>query len=173
MAQPIVGIVMGSDSDLPIMKGAADILDKFEVPYEVIISSAHRVPDQTADYARTAQQRGLKVIIAGAGLAAHLPGVLAAFTTLPVIGVPIRGGALEGVDALHAIVQMPPGVPVATVAINGAKNAGILAAQILAVADSQMQQKLVDYKAEMAQQVQKRAAKLKELGIEGYLSEQK
>lgn len=173
MAQPIVGIVMGSDSDLPIMKSAADILDNFGIPYEVIISSAHRVPDQTADYARTAQQRGLKVIIAGAGLAAHLPGVLAAFTTLPVIGVPIKGGALGGVDALHAIVQMPPGVPVATVAINGAKNAGILAAQILSIADPQIQQKLVDYKAEMAQQVQQKAAKLKELGIEGYLSEQK
>lgn len=171
MKNPLVGIVMGSDSDLPIMKGAADILDKFGIPYEVIIASAHRVPDQVAEYARTAQQRGLRVIIAGAGLAAHLPGVLAAFTTLPVIGVPIKGGALAGVDALYAIVQMPTGVPVATVAINGAKNAGILAAQMLAIADPQLQQKLVAYKEEMAQQVQQKDSKLKELGIEGYLAQ--
>ena len=173
MAQPLVGIVMGSDSDLSIMQGAANILDKFGIPYEVIISSAHRVPDQTAEYARTAQQRGLKAIIAGAGLAAHLPGVLAAFTTLPVIGVPIKGGALAGVDALYAIVQMPPGIPVATVAINGAKNAGILAAQMLAIANPEIQQRLVAYKEEMAQQVQERDAELKKLGIEGYLSEHK
>jgi len=155
------------------MQGAANILDKFGIPYEVIISSAHRVPDQTAEYARTAQQRGLKAIIAGAGLAAHLPGVLAAFTTLPVIGVPIKGGALAGVDALYAMVQMPPGIPVATVAINGAKNAGILAAQMLAIANPEIQQRLVAYKEEMAQQVQERDAELKKLGIEGYLSEHK
>lgn len=171
MAQPLVGIVMGSDSDLPVMKGTADILDKFRIPYEVIISSAHRLPEETAEYARTAHQRGLKVIIAGAGLAAHLPGVLAAFTPLPVIGVPIKGGALNGIDALHAIVQMPPGVPVATVAINGAKNAGILAVQIISAANLELQQKLLNYKEEIGQEVQYKAAKLKELGIEGYLKE--
>lgn len=172
MTKPQVGIVMGSDSDLKIMQGAADILDKFGIPYEVIIASAHRVPDKAATYARTAQERGLKAIIAGAGLAAHLPGVLAAFTTLPVIGVPIKGGALAGIDALYAIVQMPSGIPVATVAINGAKNAGILAAQMLAIADATLGQKLVAYKEEIAQQVQEKDAKLQELGIAGYLSTQ-
>ncbi|WP_031515469.1 5-(carboxyamino)imidazole ribonucleotide mutase [Desulfofalx alkaliphila] len=170
MTQPLVGIVMGSDSDLPIMKGAASILDKFGIPYEVLISSAHRVPEQTAEYARNAHSRGLKVIIAGAGLAAHLPGVIAAFTPLPVIGVPIRSGALEGVDALYAIVQMPPGIPVATVAINGAKNAGILAAQIIGAGDESVLKKVLDYKEEMAKEVQNKAAKLNELGIEAYLA---
>jgi 5-(carboxyamino)imidazole ribonucleotide mutase len=170
MVKPLVGIVMGSDSDLPIMKGAADILTKFGIPYEVIISSAHRVPEQTAEYARIAHGRGLQAIIAGAGLAAHLPGVIAALTPLPVIGVPIKSGALEGVDALYAIVQMPPGIPVATVAINGAKNAGILAAQIVATADEAVRQKIIDYKAEMAREVQKKADMLTELGIEGYLA---
>ncbi|MEG6617296.1 5-(carboxyamino)imidazole ribonucleotide mutase [Peptococcaceae bacterium 1198_IL3148] len=170
MVEPLVGIVMGSDSDLPIMKGAADILTKFGIPYEVIISSAHRVPEQTATYARTAHQRGLQAIIAGAGMAAHLPGVIAAFTPLPVIGVPIKSGALEGVDALYAIVQMPSGIPVATVAINGAKNAGILAAQIVATADPAVQQRIIQYKEEMAGEVQRKADKLTELGIDGYLA---
>ncbi|MBM7854249.1 5-(carboxyamino)imidazole ribonucleotide mutase [Desulfohalotomaculum tongense] len=173
MAQPLVGIVMGSDSDLTVMKGAADILDRFGIPYEVIISSAHRVPEKTAGYARTAKERGLKVIIAGAGMAAHLPGVIAALTPLPVIGVPIKSGALEGVDALYAIVQMPPGIPVATVGINGAKNAGILAVQIIGVSDQEIQQKILDYKEEMARDVEKKADKLNELGIEGYLNKKK
>ncbi|MBO8137164.1 MAG: 5-(carboxyamino)imidazole ribonucleotide mutase [Desulfotomaculum sp.] len=161
---------MGSDSDLTVMKGAADILDKLGIPYEVVISSAHRLPEKTAEYARTAKDRGIQVIIAGAGMAAHLPGVIASLTTLPVIGVPIKSGALEGVDALYAIVQMPPGIPVATVGINGAKNAGILAAQIIGLSNDEIQQKLAEYKKEMAQSVEKKAEKLKKLGIEGYLN---
>ncbi|MTI80158.1 MAG: 5-(carboxyamino)imidazole ribonucleotide mutase [Firmicutes bacterium] len=171
MNKPLVGIVMGSDSDLSVMKGAADMLDKFELPYEVIISSAHRVPERTAEYARSAKERGLKAIIAGAGMAAHLPGVIAALTSIPVIGVPIKSGALEGVDALYAIVQMPPGIPVATVGINGAKNAAILAAQIIGTSDEAVQQRLMQYKEEMAQSVEKKADKLNELGIEGYLNQ--
>ncbi|MCL4440050.1 MAG: 5-(carboxyamino)imidazole ribonucleotide mutase, partial [Firmicutes bacterium] len=133
MAKPLVGIVMGSDSDLPVMKGAVDILKQLGIESEVVISSAHRVPEKTAQYAKSVEERGLKVIIAGAGMAAHLPGVIAASTILPVIGVPIQSGALAGTDALYAIVQMPPGIPVATMAVNGAKNAGIFAAQVLSV----------------------------------------
>ncbi len=171
MTKPLVGIVIGSDSDLPVMRGAADMLDKFGIPYEVIISSAHRLPEQTAEYARSASERGLKVIIAAAGLAAHLPGVIAALTPLPVIGVPIKSGALNGVDALYAMVQMPSGVPVATVAINGAKNAAILAAQIIGASDEGVRKKILEYKKEMAQEVNKKAAKLKELGIDGYLAD--
>ncbi len=170
MTKPLVGIVMGSDSDLPIMRGAAKMLDKLGIAYEVIISSAHRVPEETADYARNAHRRGLKVLIAGAGLAAHLPGVIAALTPLPVIGVPIKSGALNGVDALYAIVQMPPGIPVATVAVDGAKNAGILAAQIISTSDETVQKKILEYKEEMAREVKKKAAKLNELGIDGYLA---
>ena len=144
-----VGIIMGSDSDLPIMEDAAKLLKEFEVGYEVKVLSAHRTPNQHAEYSRSAIERGLKVIIAAAGGAAHLPGVTAAQTTLPVIGVPIKGKSLEGMDALLSIVQMPPGIPVATVAINGAKNAAILALSILSLSSPEIQQKLIDFKRKM------------------------
>lgn len=166
----LVGIVLGSDSDLPLMKDAFKMLEKLAIPYEVTISSAHRVPEKTAEYAKTAETRGIKVLIAAAGLAAHLPGVIAAHTVLPVIGVPVKSGALDGVDALYSIVQMPPGIPVATVGINGAKNAAILAAQMLAVCDSGTLEKLRQLKDEMAKQVETKDAKLKKLGVEGYLA---
>ncbi|BAF60729.1 hypothetical protein PTH_2548 [Pelotomaculum thermopropionicum SI] len=168
--QPLVGIVMGSDSDLPVMREAVRVLDELEIPSEVVISSAHRAPDKTAGYARSAAGRGLKVIIAGAGGAAHLPGVIAACTTLPVIGVPIGSGALNGVDALYAIVQMPPGVPVAAVAINGARNAGILAAQIIGAADPAVRARIAAMKDRLAGQVEEKDALLAELGVEGYLA---
>lgn len=157
-----VGIIMGSDSDFPLMKKAVDVLEEFGIGYEVKVSSAHRTPDDTLEYSKTAVERGLKVIIAGAGAAAHLPGVIAAETTLPVIGVPINATALNGVDALYAIVQMPSGVPVASVGIDGAKNAGLLAVQILATADDALRQKLVDYKEEMKQAVLRKNAKIQE-----------
>ena len=144
-----VGIIMGSDSDLPIMEDAVKVLKEFGIGYEVKVLSAHRTPNQHAEYSRTAIERGLKVIIAAAGGAAHLPGVTAAQTTLPVIGVPIKGKSLEGMDALLSIVQMPPGIPVATVAINGAKNAAILAASIIALVNSDIQKKLIEYKRRM------------------------
>ncbi|MBE3573402.1 MAG: 5-(carboxyamino)imidazole ribonucleotide mutase [Moorella humiferrea] len=168
-----VGIVMGSDSDLPVMAQAASFLERFQIPYEVRILSAHRSPDAALEYARNAAGRGLKVLIAGAGGAAHLAGVLAAVTTLPVIGVPIKTAALGGVDSLYAMVQMPKGIPVATVAIDGAANAAILAAQILAVHDQQLKARLAAYKEELAREVAARDAKLAQLGIEGYLREGK
>jgi len=146
MSQPLVGIIMGSDSDLPVMREAAEMLKQFGVPYEMTIVSAHRTPGRLYEYAQTAEARGLKVIIAGAGGAAHLPGMAAAITPLPVIGVPVKTSALGGQDSLLSIVQMPGGVPVATVAINGAKNAGILAAQILGTADDALLQRISDYK---------------------------
>lgn len=170
MVKPMVGIVMGSDSDLPVLQDAAKLLDQFGIPYEVIIASAHRVPEKTAEYARTAEERGLKVIIAAAGLAAHLPGVIAAQTPLPVIGVPICSGALAGVDALYAIVQMPPGIPVATVAINGAKNAAVLAAQIIGCQQPEILERIKLYKADLAKSVEVKADRLAKLGIEGYLA---
>ena len=144
-----VGIIMGSDSDLPIMEDAVKLLKEFEVGYEVKVLSAHRTPNQHAEYSRSAIERGLKVIIAAAGGAAHLPGVTAAQTILPVIGVPIKGKSLEGMDALLSIVQMPPGIPVATVAINGAKNAAILALSILSLSSTEIQKKLIDFKKKM------------------------
>lgn len=144
-----VGIIMGSDSDLPIMEDAVKLLKEFEIGYEVKILSAHRTPNQHSEYSRSAVERGLKVIIAAAGGAAHLPGVTAAQTILPVIGVPIKGKALEGMDALLSIVQMPPGIPVATVAINGAKNAAILALSIISISNSDIQKKLVHFKEKM------------------------
>lgn len=169
MPKTLVGIVMGSDSDLPVMKDAAAVLDELVVASEIVISSAHRVPDKTADYARTAVERGLAVIIAGAGGAAHLPGVIAAHTSLPVIGVPIKSGALNGVDALYAIVQMPAGVPVATVGINGAKNAGILAAQIIGATNPEVRLRVTAFKEKLARQVKEKDALLAELGIDEYL----
>lgn len=146
MADIVVGIIMGSSSDEPTMQKGCAILDELQIPYDMIVCSAHRNPERTAEYASTAKARGLKVIIAGAGLAAALPGVIAAHTTLPVIGVPCASGALNGVDALYAIVQMPPGVPVATVGIDNARNAAVLAAQILALSDEEIQERLQAYK---------------------------
>ena len=149
---PLVGIIMGSDSDLPTMQAALDICREFGVPHEVRIVSAHRTPADMADYATSAHTRGLRVIIAGAGGAAHLPGMVAAYTPLPVIGVPVPTTTLNGLDSLLSIVQMPGGVPVATVAIGQAKNAGLLAVQILATADSALLQKLLDYKKSLAEE---------------------
>lgn len=147
---PLVGVIMGSDSDLPVMQGAVDILREFDVPHEARIVSAHRTPDDMAAYGKTAHERGLRVIIAGAGGAAHLPGMIAAYTPLPVIGVPVQTKSLNGLDSLLSIVQMPGGVPVATVAVGGAKNAGLLAVQILATFDTSLLQKMIAYKARMA-----------------------
>lgn len=147
---PQVGILMGSDSDYDVMRSAAEALDQFGIEHEMRVMSAHRTPDDVADYSRTAHERGLKVIIAGAGGAAHLPGVIAALTPLPVIGVPVPTGHLQGLDALLAIVQMPAGVPVATVAIGQARNAGLLAAQIIATGDAALFAKMQAYKDELA-----------------------
>lgn len=160
--QPVVLIVMGSDSDLPTMQEAADILKKFGVPFEMRISSAHRCPQRTAELAAGASARGIRLIIAGAGMAAHLAGVVAAETTLPVIGVPMPGGALNGVDALYSTVQMPGGIPVATMAIGkaGAKNAGIFAVQVLALNDVSMAESLRAYRAEMTEEVKRKDAAL-------------
>ena len=165
-----VGIIMGSDSDLPVMSEAAKVLDSFGIEYELTIVSAHRTPDKMYEYASTAQERGLKVIIAGAGGAAHLPGMTAAITTLPVIGVPVKTRALSGVDSLYSIVQMPGGIPVATVAINGGANAGILAAKILAASDEELLNKLKAYTAEQKEAVKAKAAKLDSIGYEAYLA---
>lgn len=150
--KPEVGLVMGSDSDWPTMKEAAEILDEFEVPYEKKVVSAHRTPDMMANYGKSARDRGLKMIIAGAGGAAHLPGMLAAYTTLPVIGVPVKTSALGGVDSLYSIVQMPNGVPVATVAIGKAKNAGLLAIRILSITNDTLAGSLESYHQKMAEE---------------------
>ncbi|MSU56787.1 MAG: 5-(carboxyamino)imidazole ribonucleotide mutase [Pedosphaera sp.] len=150
--KPLVGILMGSDSDWPVMKAAADALKDFGIATEAKVISAHRTPRDLDQYATHARERGLRVLICGAGGSAHLPGVTAAFTTLPVIGVPIQGKALDGMDSLLSIVQMPPGVPVATVGINAARNAGLLAAQILGVGDVAMQQKLDQFKLKLAEE---------------------
>ena len=163
-----VGIVMGSDSDLEIMSKAAAMLEKFGIDYEMTIISAHRMPDVFFDYAKEAEAKGYKVIIAGAGGAAHLPGMCAAIFPLPVIGVPIHTKSLGGVDSLYSIVQMPSGIPVATVAINGAQNAGILAAKILATSDPQLLQKLKDYKDELKDQVMAKKEKLEAVGYKEY-----
>ena len=160
--QPLVGILMGSDSDYPVMVEAAKMLQKFGVAFEMTVSSAHRSPARTGDYVRGARGRGIKVLIAGAGAAAHLAGVVASETTLPVIGVPIDASPLKGQDALLATVQMPAGIPVATVAINGAANAGILAVQILATSDAALADKLAAHKTEMAEGVVKKGAALQE-----------
>lgn len=159
-AGPPVGIIMGSDSDLPVMREAAAILDELGVAYEMTIVSAHRTPQRLYDYAQNAVERGLRVIVAGAGGAAHLPGMAAAITPLPVIGVPIKTSALSGQDSLLSIVQMPAGVPVATVAINGAKNAGILAAQILGSADAALLERVAQYKRDLESMVMEKVALL-------------
>lgn len=158
--KPIAGVVMGSDSDWPTMKEATEILDHFGIPYEKRVVSAHRTPDLMAEYGKTARERGLKVIIAGAGGAAHLPGMLASHTTLPVIGVPVKTTALGGIDSLYSIVQMPNGVPVATVAIGKAKNAGLLCARILGTEDSSIAKKLDEYHQDMAKDSLKKTENL-------------
>lgn len=164
--KPLVGILMGSDSDLPVMEKVTQVLDEMDVPYEIDISSAHRLPDKTAEYARSARTRGIEVIIAGAGMAAHLAGVVASHTTLPVIGVPLSSGALNGVDALYATVQMPPGIPVATVAIDGGKNAAYLACSILSVKFPEIGDMLETYREEMRKQLQEKSKNLqKNLGV--------
>lgn len=162
-SSPLVGILMGSDSDFPTMRKAVDILKSFDIPFEMHVMSAHRTPDRAHEYATTAHKRGLKILIAGAGVAAHLGGVLAANTPLPVIGVPINSGALKGLDALLATVQMPSGIPVATVAIDGSKNAALLAVQILATSDSDLLQRFLDYKAAMLDEVQAKDMRVQEM----------
>lgn len=171
--KPLVGIIMGSDSDLPVMKEAADLLGSFGVQYEITVVSAHRTVKRMVSYAETAKKRGVRVIIAGAGGAAHLPGMVAAITPLPVIGVPIKTKSLDGIDSLLSIAQMPPGVPVATVAINGAKNAGILACQVLAVKYDDIAKKMEKFKEEMESAVLKKAANLEDMGVKKYLQKKK
>ena len=161
--KPLVGIIMGSDSDLTVMKQAADVLDEFGVPYEVKITSAHRTPDLMSQYSKTAHKRGIKVIIAGAGGAAHLPGMSAAHSPIPVIGVPVETKALEGLDSLLSIVQMPYGVPVATVAINNARNAALLAVQILATSDERLLDKVIAFKEKIRDESKAKNLLLKKL----------
>ena len=168
-----VGIVMGSDSDMPIMAKAAEILDKLGIDYEMTIISAHREPDVFFDWAKSAEDKGFKVIIAGAGKAAHLPGMCAAIFSMPVIGIPMKTSALGGVDSLYSIVQMPSGIPVATVAINGGANAGILAAKILAVSDAELLAKLKEYSESLKNDVVKKAGKLEQVGYKEYLAQMK
>lgn len=161
MKQALVGIIMGSDSDLPIMEEAANILKSFNIPYELTIVSAHRTPDRMFTYAKSALKRGIKVIIAGAGGAAHLPGMVASLTPLPVIGVPVKSSnSIDGWDSVLSILQMPGGVPVATVALNGSKNAGILAAQIVAAGNPEIYQTIINYKASLADKVMEAVAKI-------------
>ncbi len=167
---PQVGIVMGSDSDMPVMAKAAEILDKLGVTYEMTIISAHREPDVFFEYAKSAEAKGFKVIIAGAGMAAHLPGMCAAIFPLPVIGIPMHTTSLGGRDSLYSIVQMPSGIPVATVAINGGANAGLLAAKILATSDAALLNRLKAYSAELKEQVEAKDAKLKAEGYQAYLA---
>ncbi len=168
MNKPLVGLIMGSDSDLSLMQEAAAILDTFTVPYEITIVSAHRTPKRMVAYAESAEKRGLKVIIACAGGAAHLPGMTAALTVLPVIGVPRELKTLHGIDSLLSIAQMPPGVPVATVAINGALNAGLLAVKILATQDTKLATRLRQYQASLKNNVTKKALRLEKIGAARY-----
>ena len=166
MAQ--VGIVMGSDSDMPVMAKAADVLTELGISFDMRIISAHREPDVFFEYAKTAEEKGFKVIIAGAGMAAHLPGMCAAIFPMPVIGIPMHTTSLGGRDSLYSIVQMPPGIPVATVAINGGANAGLLAAKILAVSDKELLAKLKEYSARLGESVQKKDERLGEVGYQNY-----
>ncbi|UKO97186.1 5-(carboxyamino)imidazole ribonucleotide mutase [Nostoc sp. UHCC 0870] len=169
---PVVGIIMGSDSDLPTMKDAIAVCDEFGIENEVAIVSAHRTPERMVQYAQQAHQRGIKVIIAGAGGAAHLPGMVASLTPLPVIGVPIATRNLQGVDSLYSIVQMPAGIPVATVAIGNAKNAGLLAVQILATHQPELLEKVQKYRQSLSNMVMGKQAKLEELGYTQYLEQE-
>jgi 5-(carboxyamino)imidazole ribonucleotide mutase len=171
MIKPMVAIIMGSDSDLGIMQEAAKVLDEFKIPYELTVVSAHRTPDRLSKYAKSLITNGIKVVIAGAGGAAHAPGMVAAFTSLPVIGVPIKAKVMEGLDSLLSIVQMPPGIPVATVGINAAKNAGILAAQIIGIGDIAIQKKVDEYKDGLKNSVIEKAEKLEKIGYQKYLNE--
>jgi len=170
MTQPQIAIIMGSDSDLPTMQDAIAVCAEFNIECEVAIVSAHRTPERMFAYAQSAHQRGIKVIIAGAGGAAHLPGMVASLTPLPVIGVPVSSRHLQGLDSLYSIVQMPAGIPVATVAIGNAKNAGLLAVQILATAKSELLEKVQQYRQTLAQSVMDKQAKLDQLGVQQYLS---
>ena len=163
---PVVSIIMGSTSDLPVMEKAAQLLNDLHVPFEMNALSAHRTPEAVEEFAKKARQRGIKVIIAAAGMAAALPGVIAANTTLPVIGVPVKGSVLDGVDALYSIIQMPPGIPVATVAINGAMNAAILAVQMLALGDASLAEALAAYKEGLKKKIVKANEELKEVKYE-------
>lgn len=166
MKKPVVGIIMGSDSDLKVMKDAAEILEEFDIPYELTVVSAHRTPLRMVDYATTARKRGLQIIIAGAGGAAHLPGMVASLTSLPVIGVPVKSSnSIDGWDSVLSILQMPAGVPVATVALNGARNAGLLAVQILGVADAVLARRFDDYKVSLREKVESSA---KNLDLKGW-----
>lgn len=169
MTSPLVGIIMGSDSDLPTMEAAITVCEDFDIPHEVAIMSAHRTPNRMANYSQTAIERGLKVIIAGAGGAAHLPGMVAALTPLPVIGVPVKSRSLQGIDSLYSIVQMPGGIPVATVAIGNAKNAGLLAAQILATSDTKLLKQIQSYRQTLKESVLDKQERLDNLGPHAYL----
>ncbi len=171
MAQPLIGIIMGSDSDLPTMQAAIAVCQEFEVPCEVAIVSAHRTPERMVEYAKTAHERGLKVIIAGAGGAAHLPGMVAALTPLPVVGVPVSSRQLQGIDSLYSIVQMPAGIPVATVAIGNATNAGLLAVQILAADRPELLAKVQAYRRSLNDAVLAKQDKLEKVGYQQYLTE--
>lgn len=171
MPKAQVAIIMGSDSDLPVMQEAAKILDEFGIEYELTIVSAHRTPERMFTYAKKAHTNGIKVIIAGAGGSAHLPGMVASLTHLPVIGVPVQSKSLAGIDSLYSIVQMPPGVPVATVAINGALNAGLLASQILSLNNSSLSKKLISYKKNLDKTVKTKAGKLERVGHKKYLNQ--
>lgn len=171
MTQPTVGIIMGSDSDLPTMQDAIAVCEQFGVAAEVAIISAHRTPERMVEYAKSAHQRGIKVIIAGAGGAAHLPGMVASLTPLPVIGVPVSSRHLQGLDSLYSIVQMPAGIPVATVAIGNAKNAGLLAIQILATQQPELLERVQQYRQSLAQTVADKQVKLEQLGYQQYLSQ--
>ena len=170
-SSPLVGIIMGSDSDLPTMQAAATICDQFTIPYEIAIVSAHRTPERMVAYAKTAHQRGLKVIIAGAGGAAHLPGMVAALTPLPVIGVPVQSKSLQGLDSLYSIVQMPAGIPVATVAIGNATNAALLAVQMLGSHDSDLLEQVLAYRQELETTVLEKQRLLEDVGYQAYLTE--
>ena len=171
MTSPLIGIIMGSDSDLPTMKAAIEICEQFEIAHEVAIVSAHRTPERMVEYAKTAHERGLKVIIAGAGGAAHLPGMVASLTPLPTIGVPVQTKALQGVDSLYSIVQMPAGIPVATVAIGNATNAGLLAIQILATHDPALLVKVQSYRQILKEMVAEKQARLEAVGYSNYFED--
>jgi 5-(carboxyamino)imidazole ribonucleotide mutase len=169
MTKPIVSVIMGSDSDLPIVADSVSTLEEFKIPHEVLIMSAHRSPDVTAKFAKLAKDRGIKLIITAAGGSAHLAGVIASHFPLPVIGIPIKTPTLNGIDSLYSIIQMPPGIPVATVGINAAKNAALLAIQILAIENKLLQKKLIEYKNNLSKSVVAKSEKLQKLGVKNYL----
>ena len=174
MVDPLVSIIMGSDSDLPVMNGAAEFLEEMEIPFEVTIVSAHRTPERLMEFAKNAHQRGIEVIIAGAGGAAHLPGMVASVSPLPVIGVPVKSSnSIDGWDSILSILQMPNGIPVATVALNGAKNAGILAVRMLSIGNKEYQRKMVEYQSKLTKTVQKKIALMEQKGYKAVLNEKK